>query len=137
MSTGLHPCGYWWRNLKMGSLPKHRRGSFKPRKSIHHQSAENSGRLEQTFSLRLLRKTPRGERQMQACLLSQSTLLFFLSKFWVIPSFHQWERFVKDDRVVKRPIRTSRIRWNDANFVISQRAIEQLGAIPLARIEHK
>src|SRR5437660_12810978 len=49
-------------------------------------------------------------------------------------SLHKWERFVKDDRAVKRPARTSRIRRNDANLAIPQRAIELLGAIPLTRI---
>jgi hypothetical protein len=52
-------------------------------------------------------------------------------------SLPQWERFVKDDRAVKCPVRTSRIGRNDASFAIPQRAIELLGAIPLARIKHK
>ena len=50
---------------------------------------------------------------------------------------HKRERFVKDDRAVKRLARTSRIRRNDANLAIPQCAIELLGAIPLARIEHE
>ena len=67
----------------------------------------------------------------------ERTLLYRQIWSFLRASLPQWERFVKDDRAVKRPVRTSRIRRNDANFAIPQRAIELLGAIPQARIEHK
>ncbi len=52
-------------------------------------------------------------------------------------SLHEWERFVKDDRAVKRPSRIRSIPRNDAHLAISQCAIELLGTIPLPGIEHE
>jgi hypothetical protein len=50
---------------------------------------------------------------------------------------YTWERFVKDDRTVRRPCRTVGIPRNDAHFAVPQRAIELLGAIPLTGVEHE